>query len=390
MSFNVHKKAVTSFDRCSTEDDKEGAADGGVYVFDVDCVSDGSSVVVSTSDNYLTSYDAESFSQIRKIKAHSEMINCFDLSKKSSSLVFSASNDHFIHGWDLRVAECSPIIKIKLSDDVTALSVGISDTLIAAGCGSAISFYDIRCSSNWSSGKEAAKLGEYSDIHTDTVTQLRFSLANSQMLVSGAEDGLVSLFDTSAADGDDAVVSILNTECPIRRIGFFGASDEALYCLSTTETASFWHCASAQRVGDFPNIREELAVDYLVDCMYDVADDNLCMIAGDYDGGGKIAVIEPTALRVIGDISKGGHNATIRCAKYFNSSSENKRIITGGEDANICSWNISANNVLSSFDDSVKLNIENSKILGLKDGSGSSLKSTVSSSKKNERRQKPY
>lgn len=390
MTFNIYKKTVTSFDRCSVQDYSEGAADGGVYVFDIEYVSDGSSFVTSSSDNCLTLYDAENFSHIRKFNAHTEMINSFDLSKSSPNLMFSASNDHCIRGWDLRVPGEDHILQIKLPDDATAVSVGILDTLLAAGCCSAISFYDMRRITDSPGSKKPEKLGEYSDIHTDTITQLRFSLANSQMLVSGAEDGLISLFNTSAADGDDAVVSILNTECPVRRIGFFGACDEALYCLSTTETASFWHCLSAQRVGDFQNIRDELGVDYLVDCMYDGTNDILSLVAGSYNGSGKIAVVEPTALSVIGDISEGGHSATIRCAKYSNSVGQNRRIITGGEDANICGWSIDAQIDTLSSENSGKQNTGSRNTAGEKSSKSSSLKSSISAAKKNDRRQKPY
>ena len=389
MSIGLHKKAVASFDRClmaNDGDNNDGAPDGGVYVFDVDCLSDRSAIVASTSDNYLSLYDSETLNQIRKMKVHTEMINGFDLSKGSPNLIFTASNDHRIYGWDIRTSGDVPIIKLKFADDVTAISVGISDTLIAAGCGSAISFYDIRGGDNWTTGKKSTKLGEYSDIHTDAITQLKFSRANSQILVSGAEDGLISIFNTSAADGDDAVVSILNAECPVRRLGFFGCDDEALYCLSTTETASFWHCATAQRVGDFPNVREELAVDYLVDCMYDNYSDCLSVIAGNYDGTAKIAVVEPTSLRITGELTLGGHSATVRCGKYVSSSSGRARLITGGEDATVCSWYLDSGAAESSMSNTDGP----TSSVGQKSNNGPTMKSTGGPAKKVERRQKPY
>ena len=37
-----------------------------------------------------------------------------------------------------------------------------------------------------------------------------------------------------------------------------------LFSLSTTETASFWHGPSAQRLCFYPTLRESLAADYLV------------------------------------------------------------------------------------------------------------------------------
>jgi WD repeat-containing protein 89 len=385
ISLNIHKAIVTSFDKSPTTeegDSCDGAQDGGVYVFDVDCVSDNSAIVASSSDNCLSVYDTESLVQIRKIHAHSQMINSFNLSKSGPYSIYSASNDHHINCWDLRSSGDTPVIKIKLSDEVTALSVGMADTLLAAGCNSSVSFHDLRIGS-----KKSNKLGEYSDVHTDTVTQLKFSTANAHILASGAEDGLIGLYNTSTADGDDAVSSILNTECPVRRIGYFGNKDEAMYCLSTTETATFWHCATAQRVGDFPDIRAQLEADYLVDCMYDGTSDTLTVLAGSYEGSAKIAVVEPTALRVIGQLTSEGHRATIRCSKNYKSNSlGTMRIVTGGEDSRLCSWNVLPAAILGGQADipSVKNSVAGSG------SSNSNLKSATASVTKSNRRQKPY
>mmetsp|Transcript_25922 Transcript_25922/g.24763 ORF Transcript_25922/g.24763 Transcript_25922/m.24763 type:complete len:385 (-) Transcript_25922:191-1345(-) len=383
LLIELHKKIIASFDRKPVVE--EGDNDDGVYIFDVNCFFDGSAVVTSLSDNCLAVYDAESLAQIRKLKGHSDMINGFDLSKTTPNSIYSVSNDHYVYGWDLRASSEAPAMKIKLADEVTAISVGMNDSLLAAGYGSSISFYDIRGSScfsdNWNN-KKATKLGEYSDIHTDTVTQLKFSTVNPQILASGAEDGLISLFDTSAADGDEAVVSIFNTECPVRRIGFFGVEEDAMYCLSTTETASFWHCTSAQRVGNFPNVREELGMDYLVDCMYDCRSDTLRLLAGDYNGDSKIAIVTPTALQVAEETPKG-HSATIRCSKYYTSGSGVERLITSGEDSRVCSWNLKKSNPTAP---SIAEKLTNSSNKN-KDNK-SSFKKKID--QKADRRQKPY
>jgi WD40 repeat protein len=329
--------------------------DGGVYIFDVSSTSDGACLVSSMSDHHIAVYDSNSLGLIRKFKAHNDLIAGFDVSKTTPHMVYTGSDDRYVCGWDLRTAAdgAAPAIKVKLAEEVSAIALGVADSLIAVGSGTTISFFDIRSctsapssssgsSSSSSSSSKPRKLGQYSDIHTDMVTQLRFSTAHSHMLASGAEDGLISLFDTSAAAGEEAVTSIFNTECPVRRLGFFGQQDEALYCLSTVETASFWHCSSAQRVGAFPNIREQLQVDYLVDCFYDASSNALCMIAGTYSGGGKVVLVEPSSLQVCGQLT-GGHTATIRCGMTMarQPASPAMRLITGGEDARLCSWVLS-------------------------------------------------
>ena len=232
-----------------------------------------------------------------------------------------------------------------MKNEVGAVCLGVNDSLLATSCDNSIDFFDIRSIPTFTDDGKLKKLGNYADIHTDTITQLRFSSRNEHILASGAEDGLIGLFDTAAAAGEDAVVSIFNTECPIRRIGFFGNDDEGIYSLSTVETASFWHCSSAQRVGHFPNIREEMNVDYLVDCFYESNSETLCLLAGDNNGGGKLAIVQPTSLQVCGHLQNGvgSHTATIRCAKLLKSNSSSSRLITGGEDARLCWWHISPN-----------------------------------------------
>jgi hypothetical protein len=322
------------------------------------------------------------------------------------------------------------VSRIRHEDEVTAISVGISDTLLATGSGPVISFHDIRMvasngNNNSSLPNETKKLGEYADVHTDAVTQLRFSKANPSILASGSEDGLICVYDTASSGADSAVLSIFNTECPVRRIGFFGGSEEALYCLSSVETASFWHIPSAQRVGHFSTVREALGVDYLVDCMYDAECDALMMVAGDYSGRGLLAIVEPTQIQpfaVFGNSAgaaaataaassssaaagatgnRSGHSAMLRCAAKLNATGgdvitlpngsrvNSARFLTGGEDACICSWRLGNPPALPSASSHAN------GFAGLAGGGGGSHGASaagglVHQNKRQERRDRPY
>ena len=63
-----------------------------------------------------------------------------------------------------------------------------------------------------------------------------------------------------------------------------------VYSLSSVETASVWHIPSAQRVGQFGDIRERMGVDYLVDC-WDFPG-TLCLLAGTYGGRGLLLSLQ--------------------------------------------------------------------------------------------------
>ena len=49
---------------------------------------------------------------------------------------------------------------------------------------------------------------------------------DSAVVMTGGEDGLICAYNTSVGVSEDAVISILNTECPTRRIGYFGTGNE--------------------------------------------------------------------------------------------------------------------------------------------------------------------
>ena len=399
MSLNcqLDRQVIASFERnnhtntVSHVSDEDGTADmhdGGVYVFDVNSTCDGTAIVSSLSDHHIAIYDANSLSLIRKFQVHTDSITGFDVSKSTPHLIYTGSDDHHVCGWDLRMSDRNmPALKARLSEEVGAVALGVGDSLLAVGCGTSILFYDVRSATSASvpsSSSKPKKLGQYADIHTDTVTQLRFSTSQSHIMASGAEDGLITLFDTATKAGDDAVISIFNTECPIRRLGFFGHQDEALYCMSTVETASFWHCSSAQRVGSFPQIREQLQVDYLVDCFYDASSNALCMLAGTYGGSGKLVLVQPSSLQICGTLD-AGHTATIRAVRFLTSISNSSlsasavvpmaRLVTGGEDARLCTWTLSPEGASTSSSSS---------------GSSSFKAHHTASSGKANRRHKPY
>lgn len=52
-----------------------------------------------------------------------------------------------------------------------------------------------------------------------------------------------------------ALDSVMNAECAVRSVGFFGPEGEGVYCCSNTETLSLWHAAGAQRIKDFGDLR---------------------------------------------------------------------------------------------------------------------------------------
>lgn len=63
---------------------------------------------------------------------------------------------------------------------------------------------------------------------------------------------------------------------------------------------------------------------------------------------GSIALVEPTGLKLVSEISPG-HSATIRCCNFISDQSGTlpKSLVTGGEDARICAWELNNSHDMS-------------------------------------------
>ena len=315
------------------------------YIFDICTSPDGEHCCFSLSDGCIGVLSTHNFDTISpcRIRAHSDRINSVKYSPVDTNIILTASADHSVCAWDLRVSSTpsssstnvmsKPVQRIVLPGEVCAASVGVNGTLLATAYESSLRFYDFRQLSG-------RPLGEYSDCHTDEITTVEFSpLQGSSLLLTGGEDGLIVVYDPSVSTDDEAVVSIMNAECPTRRIGFFGGAYEGIYCLSSVESASIWHYPSARRISNFTNIRDSLRCDYLVDCLYDEASDALYMLAGDHEGKGIVTMLQPDNKHSICGNLSGGHESTLRCCAYQQlRQNENIGFVTGAEDGKLCRW----------------------------------------------------
>ena len=168
MSFHLETAVVT----CPSE-----------YLFDFSVNEDGSKLVISDSSNSLNILDSTTLQLQSKISAHSDTINDIECSKASPFLIYSASSDGNVCLWDMRQAD-KAALRFKIPDEVYTLSVSYSDTLLTTAYDSSILFFDLRrsggvgddSSSSYKTHKH--KLGEYSDMHSDLITQLEFNPSN--------------------------------------------------------------------------------------------------------------------------------------------------------------------------------------------------------------------
>lgn len=340
-SFQLQSQIVVSFGTTKTEDGELETE----YILDIGAACDGSSYAVSLSDGSFRVYGAGS-SGPSSLIAHQycgKPVQALKCSSHSPSILYTAFSDGTATAWDIRSpAPTAQRVHLKLGsgEELMAMDLSHMDTLLAVAAGNSVYFHDMRkaMSSN-EADHRSSPLGQYSDCHSDLVTHVRFNKDRQSVLTSAAEDGLLCTFDTSAPPNSEAVISVLNTECPVRNFFYFGQDSSGICCLSTVETLSCWHYPSAQRICGFSDIRSAHGLDYLVDGWYVGATDSLCVLGGDYDGNASVLGVSPGSLSVVASL-QGGHTATIRSCAYTAPLAVDAAacIITGAEDAKLCSW----------------------------------------------------
>jgi len=137
---------------------------------------------------------------------------------------------------------------------------------------------------------------------------------------------------------DEFLSLVFNVENSIGTIGFFGQKNELLYCITHTEMLSLWNIETAEKVGEYTDIREQLSltvpINYLIDCSYDINSNKLYLLSGTSDGHCVALEVVPGCVLPSFTLPSV-HTEVIRSIYWEHKEN---RIITGGEDSRIVSW----------------------------------------------------
>jgi WD40 repeat protein len=295
------------------------------------------------------------------------------------NLLAATGNDGSLTLYDIRQQQQQhPVLEMKNmlrpEEEALSLSMGFGGNIAAVGSSKGkIHFFDIR--------EKRGILGTYSQNHTDEITRVRFQTVHSSsssmtgsssaasrsatpLLVSASEDGLACVFDTSQPTEESALSNILSVQSPIREVGFFGPNSEAIYCLTGSESLQLYDKDNAVCRKDFgPQLREYLTyqlqenlsvpepsltpavispIEYLVDCHWDHARQELLLLAGSSMGDAGLFQVGGERLSPIHYLH-GGHRGVIRAW----DSSFSTSFLTVGEDARMCEWSRFQSNPLS-------------------------------------------
>jgi WD40 repeat protein len=328
------------------------------YIFKLSVADNEKSCLVATQDRCLRHIDLESFSMISQIvPAHESTITDIQAVPGSDTMWISASNDGLCKVWDMRQSD--PVVSIKVSNNVSdapvfAASVSTSGTC-AVACGTEIHLFKFG---------EWKRYFTYTESHFDTISCMQFSRlpGKADILVSGADDGMVNIYNTTDLVNEDngqCPVMTFNTEESVRSVLF--SSDENLFAFSTTESVSVWDprtggrfCPKIDEIRTNPLLSsEETGWAYIVGM--DPSGSRL--IAGNSEG--NLVELEVSSTPKMTRIFDKAHSGVVRSCAYLH----NGLVLTAGEDGYLYEW-------------SVPVMTENSSIM---EGRSKSARSSVSS-----------
>jgi WD40 repeat protein len=366
-------------------------------------VAHNESVAVALSNGEVQVYDphrlhrVSTFQTARQVQSGvSFSASCIITDLKYHPLSSSSDDDHRhpyllwattssggVHLYDVRqqtAAAAVSRVQVPLaSEGAWAISLGYGGTVAAIAGHKRIRFLDVRKLTDAASSSPQGSvnphhalspwLGCYKDAHSDRVSSVLFVGESSSTLVSGGEDGLVSIFDTSQQSESDALQCTWNVGSPVRKVGVAmdasSPSTGLVWCLTGSETLGLWN-PDSDAVLRFPDLRQDLnargsmgvhhpptlpAVDYVVDAQWDRNSHSLLLAAGNSRGDSCIYRLSLLARAGTGSQEHpqhpsarweplyaltGGHRGVVRSWVRFSNSV----MLTSGEDARLCEWKI--------------------------------------------------
>lgn len=229
----------------------------------------GSDYATIGSDDSLRIFSIPSLNVSRTYASARKGISCL-ISAPDGTNIFTAGRDGLIRLWNPKDPSPKPILEIREPKGAGFSALACSGNFLAAGTEStkeglgdvSVLVYDLR--------NPAAPLRSFVESHTDSITQLQWHPTQSNLLLSGSTDGLVSVFDAEVAEEEDALMQVLNPRSAVHCAGFL--ADDQVYALSTDE--QFWVYGldktgtadeEALPVKEFGDVRGELGCMYVVD-----------------------------------------------------------------------------------------------------------------------------
>ncbi|KAL8453329.1 hypothetical protein Emag_001920 [Eimeria magna] len=358
--------------------------------------SDCTSVCCIDADSNLALIDARQFKFASTIAgAHSAPVTSCSFLHQNTHVLVTSSQDGSVKLWDLRsqtrdhagMAEAQATMQLAPTGsreaEMWGLAVRADDKVIAASFKNSIKGFDTRALSAGAAtppgGGEPRLRGQPRrkrllwdmQVHGDVVAALRFHPVHPSLLVSGGEDSLVCVTDTTAvADSEDneaSPVACFSQERAVKGLSLVGPGASCICIRSAMEDVGLWQVEGLSRdsrdtngvvvqrkaewlsVRSHPSIRDGDSCGYVVEVFYDEVTGRLFILAGsvsgnllllhaNLDGVAPAAEFKRDACHS-GVAGGSGHSGVVRGAISIPVvGGGGSAILTCGEDGRVCAW----------------------------------------------------
>lgn len=257
-----------------------------------------------SSDNSIRTFDPKTLQLLPGGvigSAHSS-VTCLETYSEDGNVLATAGRDGLVKCWDRRTKKAVMEFRVRKYEKrycaisiltyipaakpqgLSALEVSSAHHAIIAGTeledrGPGDSFIYA-----WDARNASAPRLTLPESHTDTITELSLHPTNPSTLLSASTDGLVSIFDLTQNDEDDALRQVINHRSAVHHAGFASPTD--VYVFGTDETLAFYQYQDSDdpspeltpvKIGD---VREKLTCEYVVN-VYRSAGSNV-VVAGNH------------------------------------------------------------------------------------------------------------
>ncbi|KAL0490226.1 wdr89 [Acrasis kona] len=187
--------------------------------------------------------------------------------------------------------------------------------------------------------KNMAPVQKLVNIHTMTIRNVKFT---STHLISGADDGLVHVYDINNLS-EDGLSSVINVDTGINRLGLIG---DALWTITHTHELQFWNRSTCLQVGTTIN-RSTFETPTSSEWDHYVINatshgDELLLAVGNHQGSVTIHKVgienNKSISSPISEPLTGGHDDDVLVRAIWIDLPQVDRVITAGEDGKACIW----------------------------------------------------
>ncbi|PPQ73505.1 hypothetical protein CVT24_007651 [Panaeolus cyanescens] len=306
----------------------------------------------SATSNNLDIFDKSTLQKIQTLQGHNGGITSAHSIDSVGGVVrnciASSGRDGSVKVWDERSVTNLGQDRALLCCDVSADGMTVAAGTELKGEDAFILYWDPR--------QPAAPLRTHSSTHSDDITTVSFSPSSygQQVLLSGSSDGLVSISNPSEDDEDEAPLNVGNFGCSVSQAGWIHGAQPgqaAIWAASDMETFNVYpdHCLpQAERLLNLDirspvlHQRRTWVTDYLITAHCSPSSEpKLSVFTGSNEG--DIALISnanPSTAEApwyLHRLWTQGHTGVVRSLLY---DEQNQKIISGGEDGILKSWNM--------------------------------------------------